>query len=68
MERVSNQGTIQFVDGEDVNFYITNKGGLTDSADVNNIFILHPNGVSEKIKRKNVFRDGNSEIKLFLDQ
>lgn len=62
---VSNQGTIQFVDGEDVNFYITNKGGLTDSADVNNIFILHPNGISEKIKRKNVFRDGNSEIKLF---
>ena len=62
---VSNQGTIRFYEKENLGFYIKSKGGLTDNADINNIFILHPNGVSEKVQRKNVFRDGNSKIKLY---
>ena len=31
-------------------------GGLTQYADRSNIFILHPNGISERISMKNVFR------------
>jgi len=36
-----------------------------EDADLDNIFILHPNGISERIRRKNVFRDGNDAIKVY---
>tara|TARA_B100001248_G_C27384162_1_gene458711 strand:- start:923 stop:2413 length:1491 start_codon:yes stop_codon:yes gene_type:complete len=62
---ISNQGTAKFEDEFSVSDYINAKGGLSLDADVNNIYILHPNGVSEKIKKKNVFRDGSTKIKIY---
>lgn len=62
---ISNQGTAKFNDDFSVSDYIKSKGGLSLDADVNNIFILHPNGVSEKIKKKNVFRDGSTDTKIY---
>ena len=62
---VSNQGTSKYYSNKNIDFYINSKGGLTEKADLNNIFVLYPDGQSKKIKRKNVFRDGNSEIDLY---
>ena len=62
---ISNQGTAKFEDDFTVSDYINAKGGLSLDADVNNIYILHPNGVSEKIKKKNVFRDGSPKTKIY---
>ncbi len=55
---ISNEGTTKFIENKDINYYISSLGGMTKTADSSNIFILHPNGVSSKIKRKNLFRDG----------
>ncbi len=62
---VANQGTVNFRSNEGIDFYLESKGGLLEDADLDNIFILHPNGISERIKRKNVFRDGNDAIKVY---
>ena len=62
---ISNQGTIQYQKNKGINYYIEQKGGTTPSADLDNIFILHPNGVSERLQRRNVFRDGRSEIEVY---
>ena len=62
---VANQGTTQYIENQTFESYINSRGGTLDDADLNNIFILHPNGISEKVKRKNIFRDGNSKIKIY---
>jgi Periplasmic protein involved in polysaccharide export len=62
---ISNQGTIQYQKNKGVDFYIDQKGGTLSRADLDNIFILHPNGVSERLQRRNVFRDGRSEIVIY---
>lgn len=62
---ISNQGTIQYQKNKGVDFYIDQKGGTLSRADLDNIFILHPNGVSERLQRRNVFRDGRSEIEIY---
>ena len=53
---VANQGTTNYEDDQNINSYIEKMGGLTQYADRSNIFILHPNGISERISMKNVFR------------
>ncbi len=62
---VANQGTVTFSADKDLNYYIENKGGLLDDADLENVFILYPNGISKRIKRKNLFRDGNDAIEVY---
>jgi Periplasmic protein involved in polysaccharide export len=58
MEKYLIQVQPRYKKGEDITFYIESLGGFSEYADISNIFVLHPNGVSERIKRKNVFRDG----------
>ena len=55
---IANPGTATFDPNNNIIDYIENVGGFTEFADGSNIFVLHPNGVSERLKRKNVFRDG----------
>ncbi len=62
---VANQGTTQYVENQTFESYLNSRGGTLEDADLNNIFILHPNGISEKVKRKNVFRDGNSQVAIY---
>ena len=62
---VSNQGTVSYFEEKGIEYYLQAKGGFTETADINNVFILHPNGVSEKVKRRNLFRDGDSVIKIY---
>ena len=58
---VANQGTTQYVENQTFESYISSRGGTLNDADLDNIFILHPNGISERISRKNVFRVGSRD-------
>ena len=62
---IANQGTIQYQSNKSLGFYIDQKGGTLSRADLNNIFVLLPNGVSVRVKKKNLFRDGGSEIDIY---
>ena len=44
--------------------YISYKGGFTNLADQNGLFVIHPNGVSERISTRNIFRD-RENIKIY---
>lgn len=44
---ISNPGAIRYSPGQDLNYYIQNAGGYLKSADVKNIFIIHPNGETQ---------------------
>ena len=54
---VANQGTAKFQEDATFEDYINNKGGFTNLADQNSLFVLHPNGLSERISTRNIFRD-----------
>jgi polysaccharide export outer membrane protein len=62
---VQNQGTIPFSEKYTITNYIDNKGGFRETADRSNIFVLHPNGQSIKMSKKNLFRDGDEKIYLY---
>ena len=62
---VANQGTVSFNPTKGIDFYFDSKGGLLEDADLENVFILYPNGISKRIKRKNLFRDGNDKIDIY---
>jgi len=62
---ISNQGTIQYQPNKSIDFYIDQKGGTLSRADLDNIFVLLPNGVSVRVKNKNLFRDGVSKVDIY---
>lgn len=64
--QVSNQGTSNYVEGKDIDYYVMQQGGLLESADLNNIFVIHPNGTSQALKKaRNVFAGRSSKIDLY---
>tara|TARA_B100000963_G_scaffold354038_1_gene369854 strand:+ start:23995 stop:25713 length:1719 start_codon:yes stop_codon:yes gene_type:complete len=62
---ISNQGTVRYQKGYTSFDYIESQGGFTELADRSSIFILHANGTSQRLKRKNVFRDGLNDIEIY---
>ena len=53
---ISDAGSALYTKGQDFKYYIDKKGGLTSNADSKNIFVLHPNGETYKLKiKKNLF-------------
>ena len=47
---VSNTGAIRYKAGRSIGEYLTTSGGLLDSADNTNIFVVHPNGEVNRIQ------------------
>ena len=41
---VSNPGAIRYSPNKDINYYLKYSGGALDSADITNVYIVHPNG------------------------
>lgn len=41
---ISNPGAIRYMPGEDVDYYLSKAGGALNNADLDKIFIVHPNG------------------------
>ena len=62
---IANQGTINYEANQSLSGYLDSVGGITDYADGSSIFILHPNGISERVSRKNVFRDNRDEFMIY---
>lgn len=48
---VNNSGTIRYKSGEEILYYIESSGGLLDTADKDNIYIIHPNGKTERFDK-----------------
>ncbi len=56
---VSNPGAIRYSPGMDIKYYIDGAGGQLDTADMKNLFIVHPNGETQILK-------SNSGLSLIL--
>lgn len=57
---ISNPGALRYSSGKDINYYISNSGGALKSADLNNLFIVHPNGETQIYNQ-------NSRLSFLLD-
>ena len=62
---VSSEGTTRFRTNKDFNYFINKKGGLTQYASKNDIFVLHPNGETYTISSKNLFMVDRSKVEIF---
>ena len=62
---IANQGTTNYDANQTLSDYLDNVGGMTEYADGSSIFILHPNGISERVSRKNVFRGNMDELMIY---
>ncbi len=63
---ISNPGALRYSANKDINYYINNAGGALDSADLKNVFIVHPNGETEILNPGSSlsFIRANSEVQL----
>jgi protein involved in polysaccharide export with SLBB domain len=63
---VSNSGAIRYASGQDIDYYINKSGGALLTADLDNIFIIHPNGETENFANKSrlsfIIEDNNKEL------
>ncbi|MDA9921261.1 SLBB domain-containing protein [Gammaproteobacteria bacterium] len=49
---VSNPGAVRYVPGQSIEFYLNNAGGALNNADIDNLFIVHPNGETQNLTPK----------------
>jgi protein involved in polysaccharide export with SLBB domain len=63
---VSNSGAIRYSPGQDIDYYINKSGGTLLTADLDNIFIVHPNGETENFANKSrlsfILEDDTKEL------
>jgi protein involved in polysaccharide export with SLBB domain len=63
---VSNSGALRYASGQDIDYYIDKSGGALLTADLDNIFIIHPNGETENFANKSrlsfIVEDNNKEL------
>ncbi len=63
---VSSEGTAIFEKGKDVDYYLNKKGGLGQNADKNSIYILQPNGETERLTyNKNIFVNQSKKVEIY---
>ena len=63
---VSSEGTIRYKNGEDVKYYLNMKGGLTNFASKDSIYVLHPNGETFRYDSvKNIFMNNRKSLELY---
>lgn len=65
---VSNPGAIRYSPGKDFQYYIDGSGGALDSADIETIFVVHPNGETENLNkntRLSFFSERNTELLIY---
>jgi len=59
---VNYEGALKFDDSEDLDFYINKSGGLKENADEKGIYVLHPNGDSQRASlTKSLFQNAPSD-------
>lgn len=62
---VSSEGTTRFKEGLSASSYINLKGGYTEAANKQEIFVLHPNGETYKIGNKNLFVNAKKNMDIY---
>ena len=64
---ISSEGSVMFVSNQDVEYFVNKSGGFKEFADVNSIYILHPNGEYIRYKtQRNIFESRpKSDIKVY---
>ena len=64
---ISTEGSVMFSPNQDVNYFVNRSGGFKKFADVNSIYILHPNGESVRYENKrNIFESQpKSEVRVY---
>lgn len=64
---ISTEGTVMFEPNQDLQYYVEKSGGLKKYADSGSIYILHPNGETQRYSSKrNIFESRpKSDIKIY---
>ena len=63
---VSSEGAVRFVQNEGVEYFVQKSGGYKRFADNASIYILHPNGETQRYARqRNLFANQPREIKMY---
>ena len=65
---VGNPGAIRHISGEGLNYYLNVSGGPMASADLSTVFVIHPNGESEKLyssSRISFIPSNNKDVLLY---
>lgn len=53
--QVNNPGSVFYIKGENLNYYIKKSGGFNDDANLSNIWLTYPNGLSKKWQKYSLF-------------
>lgn len=63
---IGNAGAIRYSPGKEIDYYINRAGGLLQTADLQNTFIVHPNGETENLSTNSrlsfIFEDSNRQL------
>ena len=64
---ISTEGSVMYSPNQDVEYFVNKSGGFKKFADVNSIYILHPNGESVRYtKKRNIFESQpKSDIRVY---
>lgn len=64
--QIANPGAIRYSPGMDIDYYINKSGGTLESADLDNFFIIHPNGETENLNTRSklsfILADNNKKL------
>jgi len=63
----STEGAVMFAEGQGVEYFVDKSGGFKTYADTDSIYILHPNGETERFsKKRNIFESSPSgKVKIY---
>jgi protein involved in polysaccharide export with SLBB domain len=62
---ISNQGAVRYKPGEDINYYLRNAGSILETGDKSSVFVVHPNGKTERLSRGNRLLIKDDDILIF---
>ena len=61
---ISNQGAVRYSPGKDLKYYLKNAGGILDTGEKDTIFVVHPNGKTERLSNnRNLF--SNNDVLMY---
>ncbi len=61
---ISNQGAVRYKPGKDIKYYLKNSGGILETGEKNTIFVVHPNGKTERLSNnRNLF--SNNDVLIY---
>tara|TARA_B100000963_G_scaffold239632_1_gene209625 strand:- start:5067 stop:6884 length:1818 start_codon:yes stop_codon:yes gene_type:complete len=64
---VSYEGAVKYIDNKPIDYYIAGSGGIKETADEDGIYVLHPNGDTQRTSsRRNLFQNSpDSKLELY---